>query len=48
MGMSLDAGGHLTHGSKVNISGTYFNIVSYGVNEDGYIDYDQVLEDCKS
>ena len=33
MGMSLDAGGHLTHGSKVNISGTYFNIVSYGVNE---------------
>ena len=42
MGMSLDAGGHLTHGSKVNISGTYFNIVSYGVNEDGYIDYDQV------
>ena len=44
MGMSLDAGGHLTHGSKVNISGTYFNIVSYGVNEDGYIDYDQVLK----
>ena len=42
MGMSLDAGGHLTHGSKVNISGTYFNIVSYGVNEDGYIDYNQV------
>ena len=42
MGMSLDAGGHLTHGSKVNISGTYFNIVSYGVNEYGYIDYDQV------
>ena len=42
MGMSLDAGGHLTHGSKVNISGTYFNIVSYGVNEDGYIDYEQV------
>lgn len=34
MGMSLDAGGHLTHGSKVNISGTYFNIVSYGVNEE--------------
>ena len=42
MGISLDADGHLTHGSKVNISGTYFNIVSYGVNEDGYIDYDQV------
>ena len=48
MGMSLDAGGHLTHGSKVNISGTYFNIVPYGVNEDGYIDYDQVLEVAKA
>lgn len=48
MGMSLDAGGHLTHGSKVNISGTYFNIVSYGVNEDGYIDYDKVLEVAKA
>ena len=48
MGMSLDAGGHLTHGSKVNISGTYFNIVSYGVNEDGSIDYDQVLEVAKA
>ena len=48
MGMSLDAGGHLTHGSKVNISGTYFNIVSYGVNEDGYIDYNQVLEVAKA
>ena len=48
MGMSLDAAGHLTHGSKVNISGTYFNIVSYGVNEDGYIDYDQVLEVAKA
>ena len=48
MGMRLDAGGHLTHGSKVNISGTYFNIVSYGVNEDGYIDYDQVLEVAKA
>ena len=48
MGMSLDAGGHLTNGSKVNISGTYFNIVSYGVNEDGYIDYDQVLEVAKA
>ena len=48
MGMSLDAGGHLTHGSKVNNSGTYFNIVSYGVNEDGYIDYDQVLEVAKA
>lgn len=47
MGMSLDAGGHLTHGSPVNMSGTYFNIVSYGVNEDGYIDYDEVLKKAK-
>ncbi|MFQ9515207.1 MAG: serine hydroxymethyltransferase [Eubacterium sp.] len=50
MGMSLDAGGHLTHGSPVNMSGTYFNIVSYGVNEDGYIDYDEVRKtalECK-
>lgn len=44
MGMSLDAGGHLTHGSPVNMSGTYFNIVSYGVNDDGFIDYDKVRE----
>ena len=43
MGMSLADGGHLTHGSPVNISGKYFNIVSYGVNEDGFIDYDAVL-----
>ena len=42
MGMSLDQGGHLTHGSPVNFSGMYFNIVSYGVNEEGFIDYDQV------
>lgn len=42
MGMSLDAGGHLTHGSPANISGNYFNIVSYGVNANGYIDYDEV------
>ena len=47
MGMSLDAGGHLTHGSKVNVSGTYFNIVPYGVNEEGYIDYDEVLKIAK-
>ncbi len=44
MGMNLDHGGHLTHGSPVNISGKYFNIVSYGVGEDGFIDYDQVRE----
>lgn len=42
MGMSLDAGGHLTHGSPVNMSGTYFNIVPYGLDDNGYIDYDQV------
>ena len=44
MGMNLDHGGHLTHGSPVNISGKYFNIVSYGVNEQGVIDYDNVRE----
>jgi len=42
MGMDLSAGGHLTHGFKVSISGKYFNSVSYGVNRDGYIDYDEV------
>ena len=50
MGMSLDAGGHLTHGSPANISGNYFDIVSYGVNADGYIDYDEVEKkamECK-
>lgn len=50
MGMSLDAGGHLSHGSKVNMSGTYYNVVPYGVNEEGFIDYDEVLriaKECK-
>lgn len=42
MGMDLSNGGHLTHGSPVNFSGMYFNIVSYGVNEQGEIDYDEV------
>ena len=42
MGMNLDHGGHLTHGSPVNISGKYFNVVSYGVNDEGVIDYDKV------
>ena len=42
MGMSLDHGGHLTHGSPVNFSGTYFKIVPYGVNDNGFIDYDEV------
>ena len=44
MGMNLDHGGHLTHGSPVNFSGLYFNIVPYGVNEEGYIDYDKLEE----
>ncbi len=47
MGMNLDHGGHLTHGSPVNFSGTYFHIVPYGVNEDGFIDYDQLMETAK-
>lgn len=44
MGMNLNHGGHLTHGSPVNISGKYFNVVSYGVNDEGVIDYDKVRE----
>lgn len=40
MGMSLDNGGHLTHGSPVNLSGKYYNFVPYGVDNDGFIDYD--------
>ncbi len=44
MGMNLDHGGHLTHGSPVNISGKYFDICSYGVNDEGVIDYDKVRE----
>ncbi len=50
MGMNLDHGGHLTHGSPVNFSGTYFHIVPYGVNEEGFIDYDEVQRialECK-
>lgn len=42
MGMNLAHGGHLTHGSPVNMSGAYFNIVPYGVNDDGFIDYDEL------
>ncbi len=42
MGMNLDHGGHLTHGSPVNFSGSYFHIVPYGVNDEGFIDYDEV------
>lgn len=44
MGMNLDHGGHLTHGSPVNFSGSYFHIVPYGVNDEGFIDYDNVME----
>ncbi len=47
MGMSLDHGGHLTHGSPVNMSGKNYNCVSYGVNDDGFIDYDEVLRIAK-
>lgn len=42
MGMNLDHGGHLSHGSPVNMSGKYFHCVPYGVNDDGFIDYDKV------
>ncbi len=42
MGMNLNQGGHLTHGSAANISGSYFNIVPYGVDENGFIDYDEL------
>ncbi|MDD6057734.1 MAG: serine hydroxymethyltransferase [Clostridiales bacterium] len=47
MGMDLAHGGHLTHGSPVNFSGTYFHIVPYGVNDEGFIDYDKVSETAK-
>ena len=47
MGMGLSDGGHLTHGSPVNMAGKYFHVVPYGVNEDGYIDYDEVLRIAK-
>ncbi|NLB16988.1 MAG: serine hydroxymethyltransferase [Clostridiales bacterium] len=50
MGMDLSCGGHLTHGSPVNMSGKYYNFVPYGVNADGFIDYDEVeriAAECK-
>lgn len=47
LGMNLDHGGHLTHGSPVNISGKYFDFAAYGVNDEGVIDYDKVLEIAK-
>ena len=47
MGMNLDHGGHLTHGSPVNFSGLYFNIVPYGVDDEGFIDYDELERKAK-
>ena len=50
MGQNLAHGGHLTHGSPANFSGTYFNVVPYGVNDDGVLDYDEILriaKECK-
>ena len=47
LGMNLSHGGHLTHGSPVNISGKYFDFAAYGVNDDGLLDYDQVAELAK-
>ncbi len=47
LGMSLNHGGHLTHGARVNFSGILYNAVSYGVNREGYIDYDEVRDIAK-
>ena len=50
MGMNLSDGGHLSHGSPANMSGAYYNIVPYGVNDDGFLDYDEVRRialDCQ-
>ena len=47
MGMSLANGGHLTHGSPANLSGKYYNVVSYDVNQEGFIDYDQIRDLAK-
>lgn len=50
MGMNLDHGGHLSHGSPANISGTYYNIVPYGVNDEGFIDYEaveRIAKECR-
>ena len=43
MGMNLSQGGHLTHGSPANVSGRYYNVIPYGVDENGFIDYDEVM-----
>lgn len=42
LGMSLDAGGHLTHGAKPNFSGRIYHAVQYGIDDEGYVDYDEV------
>ena len=47
LGMNLNHGGHLTHGSPANMSGMYFNAVNYGVNDNGVIDYEEVLRIAK-
>ena len=47
LGMSLDNGGHLTHGSPANFSGKLYNVVGYGVNDEGYIDYDALEQQCQ-
>ncbi len=47
LGMDLNGGGHLTHGSKANISGSYYNFYSYGIDENGLIDYDEILRLAK-
>ena len=50
MGMNLDQGGHLTHGSPVNMSGRYYHVVPYGVDDQGFLDYDQMRKlalECK-
>ncbi len=50
MGMNLDHGGHLSHGSPVNMSGKYFKCVPYGVNDEGFLDYDNIRKialECK-
>jgi glycine hydroxymethyltransferase len=47
LGMSLDAGGHLTHGYKINFSGKNYTSFSYGVSEDGYLDYDKIEQQAK-
>ena len=47
MGMDLSQGGHLSHGSPANISGAYFNVVPYGVDDKGFIDYDALISKAK-